>query len=246
MSGLELFAATLGVIAVWLTVKQNPWCWPIGLVMVLIYSWIFYEVKLYSDMLLQVIYAGLQVYGWWQWTRAGQAHHGREVSRLDAPAVASGLALGALGSVSAIGLALIGAVQLPAVLGAARIVSIGHAIAMHRVVLPFVVADPVVGIDVVVAIDVDVDVVVAPVTVPPQRSHDRHAGAERQSGHQRLARVIGRWRWIVRGRRCRVGPGAVGCGRVVRGDVHHLRIGRLDDDGGVAGGGGRLRSRSGS
>lgn len=24
MSGLELFAATLGVIAVWLTVKQNP------------------------------------------------------------------------------------------------------------------------------------------------------------------------------------------------------------------------------
>ncbi len=35
MSGLELFAAALGVIAVWLTVKQNPWCWPIGLVMVL-------------------------------------------------------------------------------------------------------------------------------------------------------------------------------------------------------------------
>jgi nicotinamide riboside transporter PnuC len=55
---------------VWLTVKQNPWCWPIGLVMVLLYSWIFYDVKLYSDMLLQVIYAALQVYGWWQWTRA--------------------------------------------------------------------------------------------------------------------------------------------------------------------------------
>ena len=35
MSGLELFAAALGVIAVWLTVKQNPWCWPIGLIMVL-------------------------------------------------------------------------------------------------------------------------------------------------------------------------------------------------------------------
>lgn len=32
MSGLELFAAALGVIAVWLTVKQNPWGWPIGLV----------------------------------------------------------------------------------------------------------------------------------------------------------------------------------------------------------------------
>ncbi|PTU03992.1 aminotransferase, partial [Pseudomonas sp. HMWF031] len=68
MSGLELFAAALGVIAVWLTVKQNPWCWPIGLVMVLLYSWIFFEVKLYSDMLLQLIYAALQLYGWWHWT----------------------------------------------------------------------------------------------------------------------------------------------------------------------------------
>ena len=95
MSGLELFAAALGVIAVWLTVKQNPWCWPIGLVMVLVYSWIFFEVKLYSDMLLQVIYAALQLYGWWQWTRAGDAHHGREVSRLGKHAVESGLAIGA-------------------------------------------------------------------------------------------------------------------------------------------------------
>ena len=99
MSGLELFAAALGVIAVWLTVKQNPWCWPIGLVMVLLYSWIFFEVKLYSDMLLQVIYAALQLYGWRQWTRAGTSNTGRQVSRLDSKSVALCLAVGALGSV---------------------------------------------------------------------------------------------------------------------------------------------------
>ena len=98
MSGLELFAAALGVIAVWLTVKQNPWCWPIGLVMVALYSWIFFEVKLYSDMLLQVIYAALQLYGWWQWTRAGQHHDGRQVTRLDGPSMLLGLGAGAVGS----------------------------------------------------------------------------------------------------------------------------------------------------
>lgn len=98
MSGLELFAATLGVIAVWLTVKQNPWCWPIGLVMVLLYSWIFFEVKLYSNMLLQVIYAGLQLYGWRQWTRGGDSHQGRKVTRLGTPSVVRDLALGAVGS----------------------------------------------------------------------------------------------------------------------------------------------------
>lgn len=64
MSPLELFAASLGAIAVYLTVRQNPWCWPIGLVMVALYAWIFFEVKLYSDMLLQMVYAALQLYGW--------------------------------------------------------------------------------------------------------------------------------------------------------------------------------------
>ena len=96
MSMLELFAAGLGVIAVWLTVKQNPWCWPIGLVMVVLYSWIFYEVKLYSDMLLQLIYAVLQLYGWWQWTRGGLAAHGRDVTSLDARSLCIGLAVGAV------------------------------------------------------------------------------------------------------------------------------------------------------
>ena len=100
MSGLELFAATLGVIAVWLTIKQNPWCWPIGLVMVLLYSWIFFNVKLYSDMLLQLVYAVLQLYGWWQWTRAGAAHKGREVSYLGARPMLLGLGAGLLASLA--------------------------------------------------------------------------------------------------------------------------------------------------
>lgn len=94
MSGLELFAAALGVIAVWLTVRQNPWCWPIGLVMVVLYSWIFYEVKLYSDMLLQLVFAVLQVYGWWQWTRPDNQKDARQVSRLASAPLLKGLAAG--------------------------------------------------------------------------------------------------------------------------------------------------------
>jgi nicotinamide riboside transporter PnuC len=90
----ELIAAVLGVTAVWLTVKQNAWCWPIGLVMVLIYGWLFYEVKLYSGMLLQVAYAILQLYGWWQWKRPEHAEEARQVSRLQRPALFTGLAAG--------------------------------------------------------------------------------------------------------------------------------------------------------
>ena len=100
MSGLELFAAVLGVIAVWLTVKQNPWCWPIGLVMVLLYSWVFFEVKLYSDMLLQLVYAVLQLYGWWQWTRPGGKHDTRQVSVLARQPLLIGLGVGLLASLA--------------------------------------------------------------------------------------------------------------------------------------------------
>lgn len=99
MSGLELLASALGVIAVWLTVKQNVWCWPIGLVMVLLYSWIFFDVKLYSDMLLQVIYAVLQVYGWVLWTRRRQTPE-RAVSVLDSRSMLQGLAAGAVVSLA--------------------------------------------------------------------------------------------------------------------------------------------------
>lgn len=100
MSGLELFAAVLGVIAVWLTVKQNPWCWPIGLVMVLLYSWIFFEVKLYSDMLLQLVYAVLQLYGWWQWTRPERVTDARQVSHLATAPLLTGLAFGLVTSLA--------------------------------------------------------------------------------------------------------------------------------------------------
>lgn len=100
MSGLELFAAVLGVIAVWLTTRQNPWCWPIGLVMVLLYSWIFFEVRLYSDMLLQLVYAVLQLYGWWQWTRPGNEQLARQVSYLPVQPMLFSLGLGLLGSLA--------------------------------------------------------------------------------------------------------------------------------------------------
>ena len=43
---------------------------------------IFYEVKLYSDMLLQVVYVGLQIYGWYHWLHGGKKHDELPVSRL--------------------------------------------------------------------------------------------------------------------------------------------------------------------
>lgn len=67
MTPIEIWATIFGVISVYLTVKENIWCWPTGLVMVILYIVIFRDAKLYSDMILQIIYVFMQIYGWYYW-----------------------------------------------------------------------------------------------------------------------------------------------------------------------------------
>jgi nicotinamide mononucleotide transporter len=67
VSWIELLAALVSAWGVWLTVRRRPWCWPVGLVSVLVYAWVFVDAKLYSDALLQLVFAGLIVYGWRRW-----------------------------------------------------------------------------------------------------------------------------------------------------------------------------------
>lgn len=71
MSTIEIIATLSGLACVILTIRQNIWCWPTGLLMVSLYIAIFYQAKLYSDMGLQVVYIVLQIYGWHQWLHGG-------------------------------------------------------------------------------------------------------------------------------------------------------------------------------
>jgi nicotinamide mononucleotide transporter len=71
MSWMEIIAATLGLVCVWLTIRRHIACWPVGIAMVVLYAIIFYEAKLYSDMLLQVVYVFMQLYGWYAWLLGG-------------------------------------------------------------------------------------------------------------------------------------------------------------------------------
>lgn len=81
MSSLELLAAVTGAVSVWLSVRQNIWSWPTAIVNVVLYAVVFREAKLYADMGLQVIYAILSVYGWYQWLYGGAGHTTLRVSR---------------------------------------------------------------------------------------------------------------------------------------------------------------------
>jgi nicotinamide mononucleotide transporter len=71
LNGLELTAATLGVVSVFLSVRLNVWSWPVGLLNVVLYSIVFWRSGLYSDMGLQVVYFVLSLYGWYEWLYGG-------------------------------------------------------------------------------------------------------------------------------------------------------------------------------
>ncbi len=81
MSTLELFAAVTGAISVWLSVRQNIWSWPTAIVNVVLYAVVFWEAKLYADMGLQIIYAVLSIYGWYEWLYGGEGRTRLRVTR---------------------------------------------------------------------------------------------------------------------------------------------------------------------
>jgi nicotinamide mononucleotide transporter len=100
MSPIELIAAILSAWGVWLTARRRPLCWPVGLVSVLLYGGIFVDAKLYSDALLQAIFAGFIVYGWLRW-RAHLDDHGQvRIAALAPRAMFTHLGLGTLGALA--------------------------------------------------------------------------------------------------------------------------------------------------
>jgi nicotinamide mononucleotide transporter len=98
MGVIEIAGVLTGIVAVWLTTRQNVWCWPIGIVSVLLFVAVFFNARLYGAMGLQVVYVGLAVYGWQAWVSGGQGHGPLRVSRAAPRVLAAALAAGVVGA----------------------------------------------------------------------------------------------------------------------------------------------------
>ncbi|MEW6265443.1 MAG: nicotinamide riboside transporter PnuC [Thermodesulfobacteriota bacterium] len=88
MDPIEITATIFGFICVWLTLKENIWCWPTGLVQVTLYVYVFFQARLYSDMGLHVIYILMQFYGWYNWLHGGRNKGRLTIARLSTTAAA--------------------------------------------------------------------------------------------------------------------------------------------------------------
>ncbi len=64
---LELAGFLFGIAGVWLTIRKNIWCFPVGMVNVLITAYLVFDKKLFADTLQQLVYFVLLVTGWFFW-----------------------------------------------------------------------------------------------------------------------------------------------------------------------------------
>src|SRR5688500_3939298 len=100
MSLVEWTAAAFGFACVVLTIRQSIWCWPTGLVQVLLFIYVFYEARLYSDVVLHVIYVGLQIYGWYAWLHGGGDGGKLVVTRLSRTRLLAWTTVGVVGTMA--------------------------------------------------------------------------------------------------------------------------------------------------
>jgi nicotinamide mononucleotide transporter len=77
----EVLGFLTGAIAVWLTVKQNVWNWPVGIANSVFYLILFFQARLFADASLQSVYIVLGFLGWYWWVYAGQGRTELPVSR---------------------------------------------------------------------------------------------------------------------------------------------------------------------
>ncbi|MBN1820594.1 MAG: nicotinamide mononucleotide transporter [Prolixibacteraceae bacterium] len=77
---VEVLGAILGIIYIFLSIRQNIFTWPIGLLTSAMYIYVFFQTKFYADMGLQVYYVGISIYGWYYWIKGGKNENRKELA----------------------------------------------------------------------------------------------------------------------------------------------------------------------
>lgn len=67
ISYIEFVGTLFNLAAVWLVARKNILNWPMGLVGVVLFGILFYQINLYADLLEQVYYFITGVLGWYMW-----------------------------------------------------------------------------------------------------------------------------------------------------------------------------------
>ncbi len=69
VSLLEFLGILSGLICVYTAARNQIITWPVGIFNSICFFFLFFQVQLYSDMLLQIYFFGSSIYGWIYWQK---------------------------------------------------------------------------------------------------------------------------------------------------------------------------------
>ncbi len=67
--GLEFLAFSFGIISVIYAKKENILVYPTGIICTVITVYILYKAQYFGDMMMNIYYSFMSIYGWWNWSR---------------------------------------------------------------------------------------------------------------------------------------------------------------------------------
>ena len=68
---LEILAVVFALTYLYLATKQNIVCWYAAFISTSIYIFLYWDVSLYMESILNLYYLSMAIFGWWQWNKKG-------------------------------------------------------------------------------------------------------------------------------------------------------------------------------
>jgi nicotinamide mononucleotide transporter len=73
-NALELLAFGLSVTMVLLNIRQSHWAWLFAIAGSATYGFVYFDARIYGDMVLQLVFIAVSMWGWYQWLLADVKH----------------------------------------------------------------------------------------------------------------------------------------------------------------------------
>ncbi|HBK70335.1 MAG TPA: nicotinamide mononucleotide transporter [Flavobacteriaceae bacterium] len=77
---LEIIAVIFGFLSVWYSKQNKIWVFPTGMISTVIFVYLLLKWELLGDMMINIYYFIMSVYGWYIWTRKVDSTHVTPIS----------------------------------------------------------------------------------------------------------------------------------------------------------------------
>lgn len=79
---LEAIALVFGIISVIYAKKANILVYPTGIICTVITVFLLFKAKYFGDMMMNIYYSIMSIYGWWNWSRKDNDNYLVKISRV--------------------------------------------------------------------------------------------------------------------------------------------------------------------